>query len=167
MTSVNKPSWTISYLPPGKQIFVVPVTDFFMVEAKRLRDTESTDLNHSTGAVVVKDGAIIGRAANKAGFKNPKLIELHRRGNCVRKWLKVASGTKYWLCPGCSTHKDHAESGAVRNARERVGAEALRGADVYLYGHYWCCKPCWDNMIKAGIRDVYVVDNAFELFGRK
>lgn len=86
---------------------------------------------------------------------------------CVRKLLKVRSGTKYWLCPGCSTHHDHAESGAVRDALAKSGREAVQGADVYLYGHYWCCKPCWDAMIAGGIRDVYVVERADELFGRK
>ncbi|HEU5114375.1 MAG TPA: hypothetical protein VFT82_01255 [Candidatus Paceibacterota bacterium] len=167
MASSIKPSWNIPYLPEGKDIFVVSVDDPFMKEAKRIRDTESTDLNHSTGAVVVKDGVILGGAANQAGFKNKKLIELHRKGWCVRKILKVKSGTKYWLCPGCSTHQDHAESGAVRTALEKAGADAVRGADVYLYGHYWCCKPCWDNMARAGIRAVFVPENAFELFGKR
>lgn len=162
-----KPTWEIPYLPVGKQIFVVPASNPFMVEAKRVRDTQSTDLNHSTGAVVVKDGIIIASAANQAGFKHPKLVELHRRGWCVRRWLKIKSGTKYWLCPGCSTHQDHAESGAAKAALAKVGIEGARGADYYLYGHYWCCKPCWENMLKAGVGNVYVVDNAYELFGRK
>ncbi|HVT75124.1 MAG TPA: hypothetical protein VHD69_01745 [Candidatus Paceibacterota bacterium] len=160
-------SWSVPYLPEGRNIFIVPATDRFMLEAKRVRDTESTDLNHSTGAVAVKDGVIVGEAANQAGFKTPKLIELHRRGWCVRRILKVKSGTRYWLCPGCSTHQDHAESGAVRDAVTRGGPDAARGADLYLYGHYWCCKPCWDNMIKGGIANVYVVDGADALFGRR
>lgn len=163
----NNCSWEIPYLPEGRQIFVVPVSDSFMQLAMQIRNTESTDLSHSTGAVVVKDGVVIGKAANQAGFKHPFLVEKHRKGWCVRKVLKVKSGTKYWLCPGCATHQDHAESGAVRNAIAVSGAEKTRGADLYLYGHYWCCKPCWDNMIRGGIRDVYVVDNAYDLFGRK
>ncbi len=162
-----KPNWHIPYLPAGKNIFVVPESDPFMAEAKRIRDTESTDKRHATGAVVVKDGAIIAGAANQAGFKHSKLVALHQNGWCVRLFLKIKSGTKYWLCPGCATHDDHAESGAVRAAIEKAGKENVAGADVYLYGHYWCCKPCWDNMIRGGIKDVYVVENAFELFGRK
>ena len=166
MTSM-KITWSVPYIPPGKEILTVPENDFFMTTAMRVRDTESTDLNHSTGAVIVKNGAILGKAANKAGFKNEKLIELHRKGWCVRKMLKVKSGTEYWLCPGCSNHKDHAESGAVRNALNKSGYDRVRGADLYLYGHYWCCKPCWDDMLRAGIRNVYVVENADKLFVRK
>ncbi len=162
-----KPTWKIEYLPEGKEILVVSADNQFMVEAKRVRDTQSTDRRHATGAVVVKDGAIIGAAANQAGFKHPKLIELHQKGWCVRMFLKVKSGTKYWMCPGCSTHRDHAESGAVRDALSKAGKEAVRGADVYLYGHFWCCKPCWDSMLAAGVNKVYVVDNAYELFGKR
>lgn len=164
---MTKPSWDIPYLPEGKEIFVVPATDQFMARAMWVRNNLSTDLNHSTGAVVVKDGVILGEAANQAGFKHPFLINLHRKGACVRKVLKVRSGTKYWLCPGCSTNEDHAESGAIKAAMAKVGAENTRGADVYLYGHYWACEPCWNNMIRGGVNQLFVVENAFDLFGRK
>ncbi len=168
IASMNiKASWNLPYKPADKEILVVPPNDIFMVEAMRIRNTKSTDKRHATGAVVVREGIILGRAANQAGFKHPKLIELHRRGWCIRMMLKVKSGTKYWLCPGCSTHEDHAESGAVRDAMAKVGAEKVNGSDLYLYGHYWCCKPCWDNMIRGGIKNVYVVEKADELFGRK
>ncbi|MEK7163196.1 MAG: deaminase [Patescibacteria group bacterium] len=159
--------WGLPYLPAGREIFVVPADDIFMTEAVRVRNTKSTDKRHATGAVIVNSGVIIGRGANQAGFRHPKLIEFHQRGWCIRMFLKVKSGTKYWLCPGCSTHRDHAESGAVRDAVMKAGAEAVAGADLYLYGHYWCCKPCWDNMIRAGIKNIYVVEGADELFGRK
>jgi len=167
MTSMTKPSWNIPYLPEGKEIFVVPVTDQFMAAAKLIRDTKSTDLSHSTGAVVVKDGVIIGEAANQAGFKWAPLIRLHAKGACVRKALKVKSGTKYWLCPGCSTNEDHAESGSIRDALAKVGAEKAKGADVYLYGHYWACKECWANMLAGGVNNLYVVDNADALFNKR
>jgi deoxycytidylate deaminase len=155
------------YMPEGRTIESVSIDNVFMKEARRIRDTQSTDLNHSTGAVVVKDNIILGGSANQAGFKNSILIGLHGRGWCMRKLLKIKSGTKYWLCPGCSTHKDHAESGAVRNAIDKAGSEKVSGSDVYLYGHWWCCKPCWDNMIGAGVKKVFVVDEALKLFGKK
>ncbi|MBU0614216.1 hypothetical protein KJ766_02960, partial [Patescibacteria group bacterium] len=41
------------------------------------------------------------------------------------------------------------------------------GADLYMYGHWWCCKPCWDAMIEAGIRDVYVCSDAHKRFTRE
>lgn len=155
------------YIPEGRIILYVRVDNPFMAEALNIMKVESTDEQNPTGAVVVKNDIIIGRAANQAGFKHPKFIELHAKGWCIRRKLKVRSGTKYWLCPGCATHADHAESNAVRDAISKAGAEAVRGADLYLYGHWWCCKPCWDVMIKAGIKDVYLLEDSWKLFTRK
>lgn len=152
------------YIPEGRSILYVPADNPFMIEATRIRNTESTDRQHPTGAIIVKEGMIIGGAANQAGFKHPKLVALHAKGWCIRRKFKVKSGTKYWLCPGCSTHIDHAEGGAVRDAISKAGAEAVNDADLYLYGHWWCCKPCWDAMIKAGIKNVYLLDKSWELF---
>lgn len=155
------------YMPAGRTILYVQADNPFMAAAFNIMKAESTDEQNPTGAVVVKNGIIIGRAANQAGFKHLKFIKLHAKGWCVRRKLKVKSGTKYWLCPGCSTHFDHAESGAVRDAIKRAGVEAVHGADLYLYGHWWCCQPCWDAMIQAGIKDVYLLENSWELFTRK
>lgn len=141
-----------------------------MTEAARARSELTTELNHSTGAVVVKEGKVIGRAANQAGFKNRKLQEFHGKGFCVRRLLKISSGQKYWLCPGCAKSHDHAEwravRGALQNAQSLTGTSSIAGADLYLHGHWWCCKPCWDAMIAAGIRDVYLVEGAEEQFKR-
>ncbi|MDD4271385.1 MAG: deaminase [Patescibacteria group bacterium] len=155
------------YLPEGKIIKYVSADNPFMAEAAHIRNTQSTDNQHPTGAVIVKDGVIIGQSANQAGFKHPKLIAIHAKGWCIRRILKVKSGTKYWLCPGCSTHADHGESGAVRDAINKAGAEKVKDADLYLYGHWWCCKPCWDAMIKAGIKNVYLLDNSWTLFNSR
>ncbi|MFZ2975482.1 MAG: deaminase [Candidatus Moraniibacteriota bacterium] len=155
------------YLPEGRKILYVASDNPFMLEAMRIRNSESTDKGHPTGAVVVRDGKILGGAANQAGFKNKKLIEAHANGWCVRKKLKIKSGTKYWLCPGCATNKEHGESKAVYDAIRKAGADMVKGADLYLYGHWWCCKECWDAMIKGGIRDVYLVEKSEELFARK
>jgi tRNA(Arg) A34 adenosine deaminase TadA len=155
------------YIPEGRSILYVSADDPFMAEAIHVRNTKSTDKQHSTGAVVVKNGIIIGKAANQSGFKHPKLIELHAKGWCVRRMFKVKSGTKYWLCPGCSTHVDHAESGAIKDAIKNAGTNEVKGADLYLFGHWWCCKPCWDAMLVAGIKDVYLLDNSWNLFNPK
>jgi len=152
------------YLPEGREIKFVPETNEFMTEAKRIRDTESTDLKNPTGAVVVKDNKIIGKSANHAKLTNPKLLNLHSK-YCVRRILHIPSGKGYFLCPGCANYKQHGESSAIRNALKNGGD--TNGADLYLFGHWWCCKPCWDTMIKAGIKDVYLVENAHELFARK
>lgn len=156
---------TYPYLPEGRTILYVPGTDRFMIEAERARNTLSTDKSFATGAVVAKDGQIIGIGANQSGFKSPKLIALHKKGWCVRKLFKVRSGKGYWMCPGCSKSFHHAESRAARDAVAKKGKEA-QGADLYLYGHWWCCKPCWDEMIKAGIKNVYLIEGASKLFKR-
>lgn len=129
----------------------------------RVRNTLSTESNHPTGCVAVKDAVVIARAANQSRLRNPRLLALHKR-YCIRKMLHVPTGKAYWVCPGCSTHREHAESSLVR-AAQKAGVD-LSGADIYLYGHWWCCKPCWDSMIAAGIRDVYLLEGSERLFAR-
>lgn len=150
------------YLPKGRKIEYISPNNEFMLAAEYLRNNYSTDLNHPTGSVVVLNGQIVGRGANQSKIKNMKLAGLHKRGLCVRKLLKVPSGQKYWLCPGCATYKQHSEALAVADALSKTGK--IVGADLYLYGHWWCCKPCWDSMIAAGIKDVFLVEEATNLF---
>jgi deoxycytidylate deaminase len=166
------------YLPKGRIIEYVSADDEFMKEAMRLRNSESTDVQHPTGAVVVKDGVVIGCGANRSALKNEKLLQFHKDTFCVRRFLKIPSGQKYWLCPGCASCKQHAESRAIKDALRKVKnakgdstgkstIQLIAGADLYLYGHWWCCKPCWDNMIAAGIDRVFLVEGATELFTAK
>jgi deoxycytidylate deaminase len=154
------------YLPIGRAIQYVPASNRFMVEATRLRNECSTDIHHPTGAVVVKDGKIIGRGANQSSIKSKKLLAFHRDKFCMRRFLKVSSGHKYWLCPGCASSKHHAEARAVRDAL-KTNKLLVAGADLYLCGHWWCCKPCWDVMIGAGIRNVYLINDAKMMFELK
>ena len=153
------------YLPQGRTILYVPVQDRFMSEAKKERDENSSDAQHPTGAVVVRDGVIIGRGANQCAIKNKWFSDFHKNKFCMRRFLAIKSGHKYWLCPGCAAFRHHAESRAVKNAKRNV--KDVTGSDLYLYGHWWCCKPCWDKMVGAGIKDVYLVDGATELFADK
>ncbi len=157
------------YLPEGRAIGFVAIENPFMAAAKKYMEEHTTELNHPTGSVVVLGGEIIGRAANKSALKSRKLQELHKNGWCVRRILKIPSGQKYWLCPGCAQLHHHAEARAVRDALNNQksagkGSGSIAGANLYLYGHWWCCKPCWDAMIAAGIKDVYVVSGAYGMF---
>jgi hypothetical protein len=36
--------------------------------------------------------------------------------------------------------------------------------DLYLWGHWWCCKLCWDKMIEVGIKNVYLMEGVDKLF---
>ncbi|HEY4478607.1 MAG TPA: deaminase [Candidatus Paceibacterota bacterium] len=150
------------YLPEGRSIEYVSIDNIFMKKAMDIRNSLSTDINHPTGAVIVMNNEIIGRGANQSALKNKTLMDLHKNNICIRKILNIRSGEKYWLCPGCASSKHHAESRAVRDALSR--RESIQDADLYLYGHWWCCKPCWDSMIEAGINHIYLVDNADQLF---
>ena len=152
------------YLPAGRTILYVDAANEFMKAAEAVCKELSTDRYHPTGAVLVKDGKIIARAANRSALKNPTLLEWHRKGLCIRKLFKTPSGKRYWLCPGCSSAKNHAETSVVKEAR-RQGIQT-DGADLYLWGHWWCCEPCWNSIISAGVRDVYLLVGSERLFNQ-
>ncbi|MDP3985319.1 MAG: deaminase [bacterium] len=137
------------YLPEGRTFIYVPESDPFMSRARDLWNRHDRYCKQATTAVIVKDGRIIGEGKN--GGENPPAI-------CRRKELGCKTGEGYELCPGCDP-KNHAEPSAIKNATEDI-----RGADVYLYGHWWCCESCWQAMISAGIRNVFLVEGATEKF---
>ena len=144
-----------SYVPEGREYLYVGESNRFMQEAKTARATLAGDRFFPVGIVLVKDGRIIARAGN--GFSQGE------KGwhICPRRVLECPSGTGYELCHYESS-ESHAEVMAVKTAEEN--GEETRGADAFLYGHYWCCQPCWQAMIKAGIKNVFLVDRASELF---
>ena len=92
------------------------------------------------------------------------MVELHKK-YCLRRLLKVPSGKAYWLCPGCASPEQHAEAQLIKKARKQN--IDTRDADIYMYGHWWCCQDCWNKMIKAEIRNIYHPENAYNLFARK
>jgi deoxycytidylate deaminase len=51
---------------------------------------------------------------------------------------------------------------AIHNALKKV--ENLKGASLYLDGHWWMCKPCWDLIIKVGISKAYLRKDSMELY---
>lgn len=117
--------------------------------------THSLDDAVKTGAVVVKDGHSIGRGANGSDY--------HKTHECERVRLGIPTGQGYELCEGCSP-KNHAEPKALEDVRAN-GLDS-RGADIYLWGHWWCCEPCWKAMMSGGIRDVYLLENSEVLFNK-
>ena len=149
----------LPYLPLGWDVSYVSADNEFMLAAQKAADVLSTDVGHPTGAVVVKDGAIIGRGANRSLF--------HQKLGCVRKGLRklfsVPSGKMYWTCYGCSP-RFHAEQSALRDAQKN--GHEIKGADLYLWGHWWCCESCWDKILETGIENVYLLDGAKGLFLR-
>lgn len=153
------------YLPKGRKILYVSEYEPFMKVATETARTLSGDHMQSTGAVIVKNGVILGQGANQSILQHPKLQSLHRQGLCVRKFLKIRSGTKYWLCLGCSGYDSHAEAQAILYAKKEE--KDITNADLYLYGHWWCCKSCWDKMIEVGIKNVFLLEGSERLFNLK
>ncbi len=137
------------YLPEGRVILYVPEENPFMTRARELCTAHTRFCKQPTAAVLVKEGKIIGEGKN--GGENPPAF-------CVRVLRGSKTGEEYDLCPGCNP-KNHAEPSAIRNATSDVMC-----ADLYLYGHWWCCEPCWKEMITAGVSHVYLVEGATEKF---
>lgn len=141
----------LPYLPAGREILYVPETNAFLVAAKTAARDLSTDAGHPTGSVVVRDGVILGVGANRSPY--------HAEHGCERKKQGCPTGTGYELCPGCAP-KFHAEQQAVADAGE------CAGADLYLWGHWWCCESCWQKMIAAEIKNVYLLEGAAARFSK-
>ncbi|MFZ2555852.1 MAG: deaminase [Minisyncoccia bacterium] len=144
------------YLPPGREIRYVAEADPWMREAREYAREHSLDAAVKTGAIVVKEGVVIGRGANGSTY--------HQTHGCERVKRSIPTGQGYELCEGCHP-KNHAERQAVFNAMKE-GYDA-QGADLYLWGHWWACEPCWKAMIEAGIANVYLMKGSEVLFNKE
>jgi deoxycytidylate deaminase len=162
-TSQNniKESVKYPYLPDDCFIESVPESNNFMGKAKE-EAKKSNDQQQPTGAVIVCDGKIISEKSNKNPLSSSWIIKLHKK-YCIRHLLHIHTGEKYWACPGCATNESHAESRAVLDIQKR-NIKDINNPELYLWGHWWCCKPCWDKMLEIGIKKVYLVDDSEILF---
>ena len=141
------------YLPPGRIIRFVSEDNSFMTEAKKVSE-EMGCLKQPTGAVIVKNGMIIGRGSNSG-----KKVDY-----CPRIQKGSKTGEDYYLCKKFCLQNGHAEVMAIKDAQSK--RKNTGGGDLYLYGHWWCCKDCWDKMIEAEIKNVYLVEDADKKFKR-
>lgn len=144
------------YLPEGRTIKYVPADNQFMQAAREFALEHSLDEAVKTGSVIVKDGTIIGHGANGSDY--------HKDHICERVRLKMPTGQGYDLCEGCHP-KNHSEPRAIANAISQ--GYDTRGADLYLWGHWWACEPCWNAIITGGIADVYLLENSEKLFNKE
>lgn len=149
-------SVTYPYLPKGRTIQYAPADNPFMQEAKAYAREHSLDATMPNASVVVLDGKVIGRAANGSKY--------HEKHGCERIRRNIPTGQGYELCEGCHP-KNHSEPKAVASAQKH--GHDPRGADLYLWGHWWCCQPCWDTMLAAGIRQVYLLKDSEYLFNKE
>ena len=124
------------YIPEGRKIEYVPMNNEFIQAAKRFAFEHSLDRHMPTGSVVVVEGEIVGFGANGSDY--------HENNECERKKLGSKTGTDYDKCEGCHP-KNHSEPRAIADALSK--GQDIEGADLYLWGHWWCCEPCWDSMV--------------------
>lgn len=132
------------YLPEGREYLYVDETNPFMQAAKQATLSHGCR-KHATGAVAVKDGKIVSTGSNAGIYVKV----------CPRVYKGYGTGQGYRYCTDYCEQSGHAEVMTVRNA-EKAGVD-LRDADIYLYGHWWACQKCWETMIAAGIRNVYLL----------
>ena len=148
------PTIQYPYLPEGGTYSRVSADNAFMQVAKRNME-KSGCRKHATSAVIVKDGKIVAEGSNAGIFVSI----------CPRVYKGYGTGEGYRYCKEYCGQLGHAEVIAVRDGQAK-GVD-LRGSDVYLYGHWWACKNCWDTMLAVGISNVYVTDQSHELFNDK
>src|ERR1700722_17033833 len=143
------------YIPEGRTILYVPANDPFMQEARTYALAHSLDEAVKTGSVIVKDGMVIGGGTNGSNY--------HKTHGCVRKQLGIPTGQGYELCEGCHP-KNHSEPRAIADAKK--DGHDTHGADLYLWGHWWACEPCWNAINMAGIKQVYLMKGSEKLFSK-
>lgn len=128
--------------------------EFYFKKAQDLASRGSTCLKIQTGVVLVKEGRVVGQGVNlcsPGGFRHGRKVK-----KCLR--LGVPSGTGYELCQSI-----HAEVTAVAGARPAD----LRGATLYLSGHYYPCWHCEGLARLVGIKKIKVKDSKARAFYTK
>lgn len=151
-----KSTKTYPYMPAEGRIDYVPADNEYIQAAKQFSRANSLDKVMPTGTVLVKDGKIIGYGANGSDY--------HDKYGCERVRRGIPTGQGYELCEGCHP-KNHSEPRAIADAKAR--GNDTNGAEAYLWGHYWCCESCWNAMLAAGVKQVYLQENADILFNKE
>ena len=144
------------YLPEGREILYVPLSNKYMTMAMEYAKEYRSNLAQPSGVVIVKNDEVIG--GGSIG-NNPAHIK-----GCVRVTMNMTTGQGYDLCEGCDP-KFHSEPTAIRDAHAK--GNDTKGADLYMWGHWWCCKGCWDAIISAGINNVYDLEDSEILFNKE
>ena len=144
------------YIPEGRTILYVPANNPFMIEAREFALANSLDKAVKNASFIVKDGIVIGRGANGSDY--------HEKNGCERVKRGIPTGKGYELCEGCSP-KNHGEPKPLADTKAQ--GNNTEGADLYLWGHWWCCEPCWKSMINAGILNVYLLEGSEKLFNKE
>ena len=142
------------FLKPTHQAYVSTENKYMLI-AKDFAREHSLDKVMPTCSVIVKEGKIIGIAANGSSY--------HDTHVCERVRLHIPTGQGYELCEGCH-YKNHSETRAIADALSK-GFD-VNGAELYLWGHWWLCRWCREAIAKAGITYVNILEKAEILFNK-
>lgn len=131
----------------------VSLENTYMAQAKAIRDL-SHCAKQKVGAVVVsKDGTVIGLGNNDT----TETFDV-----CPRDTAGCVSGQGYEMCHDICGQNFHAETAALvymGSLRAKVfGSVNFHDTSLYLYGHWYCCANCLEEIAKAGITRVYTLD---------
>ena len=143
------------YLPEVGRFRYVPADNPFMRLARSCAKNHSLDKTMPTGAVIVNSGVIIGEGANGSSY--------HDKYGCERVRQGIPTGQRYELCEGCHP-KNHAEAKAVADAINQ--GKDTTGAELYLWGHWWACEPCWTTVLASGITTICLQEGSEVLFNK-
>lgn len=146
------------YIPLDKTIRYVPKDNAYMLIAKEFARKWSLDIALPSAAVVVKDGVIIGVGANGSNY--------HKIFGCERARRGSGTGKDFDICRGCLP-RHHSVPTAIARAQTNADGLPVEGSDLYLWGNWWFCESCWNVMIKAGINEVYLMEESEVLFHKE
>ena len=144
------------YLPPDRTYLYVSAKNQYMVMARDFAQRNSLDKTMPGAAVIVKNGCVLGMGANGSDY--------HEQHPCQRIILGCKTGEGYEFCEGYHP-KNHSEARAIKDAQSK--GHNTTGADLYLWGHWWCCKSCWDVMVKAGVKNIYLLEGSEKFFNKE
>lgn len=156
--SENKSYIEYPYMPTEGEIVYTSADNEYLVLAKEFAREFSLDKNMPNASVIVRDGQVLGIGANGSNY--------HDNNGCERVRQDIPTGQGYELCEGCHP-KNHGEQSAINNTLAQYPDLDLNGAEVYLWGHWWCCESCWQAMLAQGITKVYLVEGSERLFNRE
>ena len=107
---------------------------------------------YQTGSVVVRGGEVTG--ANNGAIIIPSTAAAREARDPDRTRLRIQEGCH----PKTIASRVHSD--AMKNGHDTVGA------DLYLWGHWWACAPCWNAIIESGIENVYLLEGSERLFNK-
>ncbi|MEK7503278.1 MAG: hypothetical protein AAB556_02420 [Patescibacteria group bacterium] len=126
-------------------------------KAEQIAKDNSTCLKLNTGAVIVKNGEIVGMGWNMCSPGEGVFCHGDKVAECAR--MNLPSGQGYELCKPI-----HAEVMAVLSA----GMENCKGATLFLSGHYYACWNCESTVRFAGVAEIKIRDkNAKEFYQKQ